>query len=125
MKKIVILMALLMSATSVAYAGTSITMASSLTMANTGKSVWAAKTGETAVSGTNLIGKTSSGVGLGMLTSDLGYAVVTQHVKGGKAYGTSYDSTSIYSTDVTTKGTPELDVPSAITTADFADWTSL
>lgn len=127
MKKIAILTALLLCVSSTAFAAATISMGSPLTSANTGKSVWAAKSGETAVSGTNLIAKTSSGVGVGIFTDGggLGYTVVTQHLKGGKAYGTSYDSTSIFSTNVTTKATPELAVPTAITTTDFSSWTSL
>lgn len=127
MKKIAILTALLLCVSSTAFAAATITMASPLTSATTGKSVWGAKSGETAASGGHLIAKTSSGVGVGLFTDGggLGYSVVTQHLKGGKAYGTSYDSTSIFSTVVTTKGTPQLTVPTAITTADFTSWTSL
>jgi hypothetical protein len=123
MKKIAILAAMALCMASTAFAADNITMGSPLTSTNTGKSIWASKT--TAAAGTGLIGKTSSGVGVGMLTSATGYSVITQHVNGTKIYGTSYDSTSLYTHDVTTKGTPELTVPTAITTADFTSWTSL
>lgn len=123
MKKIAILTALALCVSTTAFAATNITMASTLTASTTGKSVWAAKSG--AASGTGLVGKSSSGVGVGMLTSATGYAVVTQHVNGTKAFGTSYDSTSIYSQNVTTKGVPVLTVPTAITTANFTSWTSM
>lgn len=123
MKKIAIFTALTLCVTATAFAADNITMGSPLTSANTGKSVWAAKSG--AASGSGLLGKSSSGVGVGMLTSATGYAILTQHVNGLKAYGSSYDSTSIYSKDVTTKGTPVLDVPGYITTQDFASWTSM
>ena len=123
MKKIAILTALALSTTTTAFAAGDIKMPSTLTTATTGKSVWASKT--SAVSGTGLVGKSSTGVGVGMLTQATGYAVVTQHLNGTKIYGTSFDSTSIYSKDVTTKGAPELAEPTAITTADFDGWTSL
>jgi len=76
----------------------------------------------TASATTSLIGKTSTGVGLGMLTDVAGYSVVTQHKNGTKAYGSSYDSTAIYTTveDVTV-GTAYLDVPGATDTSDFSD----
>ncbi|ABK99271.1 hypothetical protein Ppro_1657 [Pelobacter propionicus DSM 2379] len=72
-----------------------------------------------------LIGKTSTGVSVGLLTSSLGYAVVTQHKNGTKAFGSSYDSTSVFSSTVT-EGTALLTVPTAITSADFTGtWTSM
>jgi hypothetical protein len=123
MKKIAIFTALVLCVAANVFAAADIEMASTLTAATTGKSVWASKT--TAVAGTGLIGKSSSGVGVGMLTSSTGYALITQHVSGTKAYGSSYDSTSIYSTDVTEKGKPELAVPTEITTKDFLTWTSM
>jgi hypothetical protein len=122
MKKIAILTALALCVTTTAFAAATIDMASTLTAATTGKSVWAAKV--TAASGTGLIGKSSSGVGVGMRTSAAGYAVITQHVSGTKAFGTSYDSTSIYS-HIAVKGTAFLATPTAITTADFTSWTSM
>lgn len=46
------------------------------------------------------IGKLSNGVSLAAYTSDVGYVLVTQHKSGVKAYGTSFDSTAIFSHDV-------------------------
>ena len=103
MKKLIILIAFSLFAASSAFASGTITISTDLSV--TGLSVWGAKTGATAVSGTNLIGKTSTGVGLGMFSTANGYAVVTQHKNGTKAYGSSFDSTSIYTTNVTTVGT--------------------
>ncbi len=67
----------------------------------------------------------STGVGTGMITSALGYSLVTQHLNGSKAYGSSYDSTSMFVEDVTTIGTVFLAKPSAIDTASFVDWNEL
>ena len=126
MKKIAIITIVLLFAASSAFAGVSITMASTLTKAATGKTVYGATTG-TATTSDALIGKTSTGVGVGMLcnTSGTGYSLVTQHMNGSKAYGSSYDSTSLFSKDVATKGTALLTVPTAITTADFTSWKEL
>jgi hypothetical protein len=124
MKKIMVITALLLFATSSAYAEVSITMASPLTKDTTGKTV----SGATSSTGTSIIiGKTSTGVGIGVLcvTGGTGYSLVTQHVSGTKAFGSSYDSTSIYSKDVTTVGTPLLTVPTATDTTNFTSWTSL
>jgi len=93
MKKIIILTAISLFAASSAFADT-------INLTSTGLSLWGAKTGVTAVSGTNLIGKTSTGVGIGYVTASTGYAVVTQHKNGTKAFGSSFDSTAIYSAPV-------------------------
>ncbi len=122
-KKISVITAIAMLVSSSAFAE-NITMASSLTSANTGKTVYGTKTG-TATADSPLIGKTSSGVGIGLYTNSQGYSVVTQHTNGTKAYGTSYDSTSIFSHDVTKKGTAYLEKPTAITTTDFAAWSTM
>ncbi len=95
MKKIAIFTALaILCVTASAFAADTITMV--LTdKTTTGKSVYASTT-TTATAGTGLLGKTSSGVGIAMFTSATGYAMDTQHMSGTKAYGTSYDSTSIF-----------------------------
>lgn len=126
MKKIIIMTICLAFVSSLSFAGNSISMGSPLTSGatgNTGKTLY----GDTASASTSspLIGKTSTGVGVGVLTNDNGYALVTQHTKGSKAFGTAYDSTSLYSKNVATEGTPLLAVPSATTTSDFSSWTSL
>ncbi|MDZ4184580.1 MAG: hypothetical protein U1D97_06330, partial [Desulfuromonadales bacterium] len=81
----------------------------------------------TATASSPMIGKNSTGVSIGILcnASGAGYALITQHIAGSKVFGSSYDSTSIYSKDVTTIGTAILAVPTAITTADFTSWVAL
>lgn len=121
--KTIMTLAFAMFISSSAYAA-NITMATTLSTSNTGKSVYGAKTG-TATTTSPLIGKNSTGVGIGIYTTSAGYSLVTQHVNGTKAFGTSYDSTAIFSKDVTTKGTALLAIPTAITTTDFTTWSSL
>ena len=118
MKKIMVCTAVFLFITSSAFAALTVSMPSTLTKDTTGKTLYA---------GSSVIGKTSTGVGLGVLcvTGGTGYSLVTQHVSGTKAYGSSYDSTSIYSKDVATVGTPILAVPTATDTSDFSGWTSL
>lgn len=81
---------------------------------------------ETATAGSAVIAKTSTGVGLGIRvsTTGSGYAHVTQHKQGSKAFGTSYDSTAIYTIDATV-GTVKLAKPTAIDTSDFGTWTAM
>lgn len=95
--------------TIVLLAGISVFTASSafanltLTLTSTGLSVYGVKTG-TASNTSPLIGKTSTGVGVGIAvdaTAGAGYSVKTQHKNGTKAFGSSFDSTSIYTVDVT------------------------
>jgi hypothetical protein len=127
-KKISILIAVVLFVSSTAFASGDITMASALTAALTGKSVYATKTA-TAPTGTpqELIGKTSTGVGVGLKSTSLGYCLVTQHVNGTKAFGSAHDSTSIYTINVTTIGTAQVTLPSAIgvSTVSGAGWTSM
>ncbi len=126
MKKIIIITTLLLFAASTSFAGVSISMPGTLTKALTGKTVYGAASG-TATTGSPLIGKTSTGVGIGLLctATGTGYSMVTQHTSGTKAYGTTYDGTSIYAKDVANVGTPLLLVPSVITTAAFDGYTAL
>ena len=127
MKKIIIITTLLLFAASTSFAGVSITIDATMSKANTGKTVYGAATAGTVTNASPLIGKTSTGVGIGLLcvTTGLGYSMVTQHTSGTKAYGTTYDGTSIYAKDVTTVGKPLLNVPSEITTAAFTGYTAL
>lgn len=123
-KKISILTATVLLVSSVAFAASDIDMGTSLlTSSATGKTLYGAKASASTAS--PLIGKTSTGVGLGVYSTSQGYAVTTMHMNGTKQYGTSYDATNIFTTDVKTKGTPVLGVPTAITSADFATWSSL
>ena len=121
-KKISILTAMALLVTSAAYA--SGTLDCTLTTAATGKSVYGAKTG-TATATSPLIGKSSTGVCVGMATASSGYAFLTQHINGTKAFGTTFDSTAIMSADAT-KGTAFLVKPTASTVAGFTGtWTSM
>jgi hypothetical protein len=126
MKKIMVITAMLLLVASSAFAGTTITMASTLTKAATGKTLYGASTGAASAS-TSLIGKNSTGVGVGVFcnASGTGYSLITQHLNGTKAYGSSYDSTAIFSVNVNTVGTALKAVPTAITTADFSSWKAL
>ena len=126
MKKALTLIAISLLISSSAYAGTNLTIATGF--GDAGKElVGAASEGGT----TSRIGKTSTGVGLGMLvdgTSGAGYAMVTQHKSGTKAFGSSFDSTAIYTTVADgTPGTVILDVPTATDTKDFSgtDWKAM
>jgi len=120
MKKIIILTLVLIVAASSAFAAASLSIDS--TFADAGKELRADPA--TASATTALIGKTSTGVDIGMLvdaTNGTGYSIVTQHKSGSKAFGSSYDSTSLFTTvSDGTPGTVVLAVPTAITTADFA-----
>lgn len=125
-KKISVITAIAMFMSSAAFAA-NITMATTLSSANTGKAVYGAKTG-TATAASPLIGKTSTGVGVGILTGASGYAIVTQHMNGTKAFGTTFDSTAVISSDVTTKGTAFLAIPAGSTIATgftATSWTSM
>ena len=116
MKKILALLAVSLLVSSAAYAATSLTISSGF--ADAGKElVGAAASGGV----TSRIGKTSTGVGLGMLTSTTGYSMVTQHKSGTKAFGSSYDSTAIFTTVAdASPGSVVLGVPTATDTTNFA-----
>ena len=92
---------------------------------NAGKSVIAGKTAAT----TDLkpIGKTSTGVALAFVTETAGYAIITQHKLGVKAFGTSADSTAIYSQTV--EKAAATSEPGSADSADFVAsgtaWTSM
>lgn len=125
MTKVALIVAFSMIAASTAFAaGTSITMSSNLTDAasKSGLTIYGDKTAATAT--TPLIAKTSTGVSVGMLTGAGGYSAVTQHKNGTKAFGSSFDSTSIYSTTATA-GTAVLTVPTATSTTDFSSWSTM
>lgn len=120
MKKVMILSVLFVMVAAPVFAAT-ITMDLSA-KTTTGLSLY----GDSATAGptTALIGKTSTGVGLSMASGVGGYALVTQHMNGSKAFASSYDSTSIFSVDVTTIGTKMLDV-TASDTSEFSTWKPL
>lgn len=130
MKKTLILAAAVLMFASTAFAGTTVDL--SFDSGKQGLTLYAGKvSGDAAKDGDAAqknIGKTSTGVGVGCITSTLGYAVVTQHKNGIKAYASSHDSTAVYMADAV-KGTVFLPKPTAIGTADFvksgSKWTSM
>jgi len=129
MKKIFVLTAALVFSASSCFAiasGATGTML--LDGTDEGMELHGAATGVTASATTALIGKMSTGVGVGWMTETGGYTLVTQHKNGTKAYGSSYDSTSLFQTvSDATPGTPILAVPTATDTTDFVgtDWKSM
>ena len=127
MKKIIIITALLLFVSSSAFAATTVSIPNPITKAATGKTLYGATTASGASDTSPLIGKTSTGVGVGVFcnAAGTGYSMVTQHLNGTKAYGSSYDSTSMFSNDVATVGVPLLAVPTAIDTTNYSSWTSL
>lgn len=123
MKKVIFITVCMLFVSSMAFAATDITM-DLTSKATTGGSVYADNAADNASADTALIGKNSTGVGTGLMTTVLGYSIVTQHMNGSKAYASSYDSTSLFAEDVTV-GTELLDVPTAIDTTSFASWNEL
>lgn len=95
----------------------------------TGLTVYGSKT-DAATAGANqkTIGKTSTGVGVGIISTAQGYAVVTQHKSGNKAYGSSHDSTAVFMNDAK-QGEAKLAKPSQIGSGDFvasgSSWTTM
>ncbi|GFO55590.1 hypothetical protein GMSM_25970 [Geomonas sp. Red276] len=130
MKKIIALSAFALVLGGIAYAGSygpgaGVTMDSNLAdpASKTGASLYGDIT--TASTSTVLIGKTSTGVGLGALTSANGYAMATQHKSGNRAFGTAYDSTSVYYKDVTNVGTAVETLPTKSDSTEFSSWSSM
>jgi len=97
MKTILLLIAISLCAASSAFATAADIQALSMTV--NGLSLYGDKTAATAT--TALIGKSSTGVGVGVKTASTGYCLVTQHKTGTKAFGTSMDSTAVYQINVT------------------------
>ncbi len=94
--------------------------ADAITFGNAGKEVLG--TGGPATNAK--IGKLSTKVGLGWTTNANGYSIYTQHQQGTKAFGTSYDSTSIYVLDVTTIGTA-VTQPTGTGSSAFNNWATM
>lgn len=121
MKKILILTAVLaLVATNCFAIASGATGAMTLATGTTGLTLHADSA--TATATTARIGKSSTGVGVGWNTSVGGYALVTQHASGTKAYGSSYDSTAIYQSADGTPGTVILANPTATDTGSFSAW---
>ena len=128
MKKILVMVAILaLTATSSFAQATSAT--GTLSFTTTGMSLTGDPT--TATLATAQLGKMSTGVDVGWITQVNGYAVMTQHKSGTKAFGSSYDSTAIYSTTSTSivPGVPAYasGVLNKTDTGNFAgtDWKSM
>lgn len=118
MKKIIILIALSLFSASSAFAAAS----AAVVYSNAGKTLRGAASSVAATSPS--IGKLSTKVGCAWNTVTTGYAIITQHESGTKAYGTSYDSTAIYVKDVT-KGSSHA-APSATDTGSFdSNWKTM
>ena len=108
MRKVIIFNILALFAASAAFAANnSGSNGIDFTTPLTGKSLYGCQAGATITvtnnvpgSGTELIGKNSTGVGTGWNTSAIGYAINTQHISGSKAFGTSYDSSAMYQISV-------------------------
>lgn len=120
MKRILLASLLVIVAATSSFAAAS----SDIDFANAGKSVVAGKTADSASTEALPIGKTSTGVALAFVTETAGYAIITQHKLGVKAFGTSADSTAIYSKTV--EKAAETAAPDSADSAEFlTDWTSM
>lgn len=118
MKKIIILNVLALFVASMSFAAAD----ADVVWTDAGKTLHGAASGADGSSPS--IAKLSTKVGLAWMTAAEGYAIITQHQSGTKAYGTSHDSTAIYVKDVT-KGSEE-GAPSASDTSAFdTDWNTM
>lgn len=121
MKKIMILLAISLLVSTSAFAAGALSVSVSTGFPTAGQQLLGGST-----DATNKIGKTSTGVEVGMLvvSTGTGYSLVTQHKSGTKAFGSSYDSTAIYATIADgNPGTVILAVPTATDTTNFAGTT--
>lgn len=120
MKKILILTTVLAFAATSCFALASGATGTMTLTTDVGLTLHGSTTGVAAAADTAQIGKNSTGVGVAWNTSTAGYALVTQHKSGTKAFGSSYDSTAIfqYIKDAS-PGTVILAVPTATDTTDF------
>ncbi len=84
-----------------------------------------ASAGLTIKSGTATIGKLSTGDQLGWSTATTGYAVVTQHINGVKAFGTAHDSTAITWMSVTKGATVTPPGSAGVAAVSGAGWSSM
>jgi hypothetical protein len=105
MKKIILIVAFSLLASGQAFAVTSLPLGLASNEVQGGTLYGGKKSGDAKIptgsplalpDGSFLIGKTSTGVGLGIKTGTVGYAMMTQHKSGNRAFGTSYDSTAVF-----------------------------
>ncbi|GFO57955.1 hypothetical protein GMST_02800 [Geomonas silvestris] len=114
MKKIVLLTAVMMMAAASAFAAGG-AATGTIDFANAGLTVVSSGDAKN-------IGKLSASVGLGYTGGATGYGIVTQHQKGTKAFATTFDSTAIFSKDVTTGAGASI---SASDSSAFGGWTAM
>jgi hypothetical protein len=129
MRKVIIFNLLALFVASAAFAAPGAQSQADFTIGTTGLSLWGANgapafTGNAPNAGTILIGKNSTGCSTGWDTANGGYALNTQHQNGSKAFGTSYDSTAIYQTDVV-KGTAVAQPGATDSSAFGTGWTTM
>lgn len=119
MKRILIAGLLVLVAATSSFAVTS----SAIVWANAGKSVVGGS--DANATAARPIGKLSTGVAMAFSTATTGYALITQHQSGVKAFGTSHDSTAVYQMPVTKAATTA--APNSPDSADFitGSWTSM
>lgn len=118
MKKIIVITSVFLLVATSSFAAIASGVTGALAFTSTGLTVYADTT--TASASTTQIGKTSTGVSVGWRTNVNGYALVTQHKSGTKAYGSSYDSTALFqSTGEVTPGTVKLATPAGTDTVSF------
>lgn len=117
-KALALMIGIAMFSSSVAMA---VTVAPAGGVTAAGVQIYGDSTDATTASST-LIGKLSKGVILGAHFSPTAYAVNSKHDSGTTAYGTAYDSTAIYKTEI---GSTVLAFPSALDNTSFSSWTSM
>ena len=119
MKRIIVVISLVLFTYSFSFAAATGDIATTYT--NAGKTV--AGGNDAAVGTPKSIGKLSTGVDLAFTTSTVGYSLITQHKNGVKSFGTSHDSTAIYSKNSTKAGA--VTAVAADSSAFVASWTSM
>lgn len=130
MKKIMVLTVAFALAATTCFAFGGSATSGTITFESTGQSLRAGSTNSAgtvvaASADSALISKASTGVDVAWQTDANGYALMTQHKSGTKAYGSSYDSTAIYQTTAAdvTPGAPAYNngALSATDTGDFSN----
>ena len=119
MKKIIIASLLVVMAASQSFAAST----SAIVWADKAKNIVAGKTSAT----TDLkpIGKLSTGVSMAYNVSTTGYALITQHENGVKAFGTAHDSTAIYNLTVVKGATTAAPTAAEAAGVTGAGWTAM
>jgi len=124
MKKIIVFTALIVAASSAAYAaGTAFTSGSTLTTGNGEVIHGGADETAAALDTASVLGRLSKGVHIGVNYTSTGYALHTKHATGSKQYGTAHDSTAIFNRESSVAVT----APSAASATAFSaeGWTAM